>query len=170
MLNTFDFPEGKTLAKRSLPVAKAIAKLKERCRRHRIPIVYVNDNFGLWQADWKTIFEQCTEDDSPGRLIAKTLRPSADDLFVLKPKHSGFYCTNLEPLLRDLGVSKLILTGIAGDICVLFTAHDAHMREFDLAIPRDCVACNTTQGDRFLQHQLKATLKFPTPLSSQLRL
>ncbi|HEX8338623.1 MAG TPA: isochorismatase family cysteine hydrolase, partial [Pyrinomonadaceae bacterium] len=68
------------------------------------------------------------------------LRPDDDDYFVLKPKHSGFFSTTLDILLDYLQAKTLILTGLTGDICVLFTAHDAYMRDFNLVIPADCVA------------------------------
>ncbi len=170
MLNTFDFPEGKDLLKRTIPAARNIITLKKRCQKAKIPIIYVNDNFGKWYSDWKMIFKFCTQDTSLGREVAKLLKPQKEDYFVLKPKHSGFYSTNLEPLLRDLKVETLILTGIAGDICVLFTAHDAHMREYKILVPRDCVASNTAKGDRFLIHQLERTMKFAVPRSKNIHL
>jgi len=170
MLNTFDFPEGAALAKRSFVVAKNILRLKKRCLSAKVPVIYVNDNFKEWHSDWKQIYALCAKEKMHGQKIAELLKPSDDDLFVLKPKHSGFYSTNLEPLLQDLKVKKLILTGVAGNICVLFTAHDAHMREYDLIVPEDCVASNTNKDDRFLLHQLKNTLKFPTTKSTNIRL
>jgi nicotinamidase-related amidase len=170
MLNELKFPEGKLLEKRARPVARRIARLKERCKKAKIPVIYVNDNFGDWNADWKSIYQTSIQENCLGKSLARLLPPEEDDFFVLKPKHSGFYSTNLDPMLKDLGVKTLILTGIAGDICVLFTAHDAHMREYDLLIPHDCCASNTATGDRFLRHQFEKTLKFPTTISDRIRL
>jgi nicotinamidase-related amidase len=65
---------------------------------------------------------------------------TSDDYPVLKPRHSAFYGTPLEFLFDELGVRALIITGIAADNCVLFTAHDAYLRRLELWIPRDCVA------------------------------
>ena len=73
---------------------------------------------------------------SPGLRVSERLRPTARDYFVLKPKHSGFFDTTLDTLLEALHVRRLILSGIAGNICVLFTANDAHMREFTLIAAR----------------------------------
>ena len=64
------------------------------------------------------------------------LLPEKDDYFVLKPKHSAFYQTNLEILLNYLGVRTLIMTGMAADICVLFSANDAYMRDFRVSFLR----------------------------------
>jgi nicotinamidase-related amidase len=59
---------------------------------------------------------------------------------VLKPQRSGFYETPLSVLLASLEISRLIVTGFTTDICVLFTAHDAYMRGFDVLVPSDCTA------------------------------
>ena len=72
--------------------------------------------------------------------VASQLLPEYDDYFVLKAKHSGFRATPLDLLLRHLEARRLVITGLAADNCVLFTASDAYMREYELVIPRDCVA------------------------------
>ena len=106
-----------------------------------------------------------------GKPLATLLRPDAEDYFVLKPKHSGFYSTTLELLLQALGVHTLILTGIAGNICVLFTANDAYMRDYALVIPADCVTSNTVQENKsalhLMQHVLKADIRPSTELDLQ---
>ncbi len=169
MLNTLEFAEGRTLAKRALPVARNILNLKKRCQKHKIPVIYVNDNFGQWQSDWQGIFALCSHEKSLGKEMAEIIHPDPDDYFVPKAKHSGFYSTHLDPLLQDLKVQRLIITGIAGNICVLFTAHDAHMREYKILVPKDCVASNSKKDDNFLLHQLQHTLKFPVTESGRIR-
>jgi nicotinamidase-related amidase len=128
------------LAPHALAAARRIKELKERARRAGIPAIYVNDNFGRWRSDFKNLVDHVIADETRGRDIAMMLQPEDDDYFVLKPKHSGFYSTSLNLLLQHLGCDTLILCGWAADICVLFTATDAHMREYELVIPRDCVA------------------------------
>jgi nicotinamidase-related amidase len=103
-------------------------------------VVYVNDNFGQWHWDRSKIVQACLGPDSPGREMVRLIAPREGDYFVIKPQVSGFYATNLPVLLPKLGVTRLSITGIAADICVLFTAADAHMRAYDLWIPKDCVA------------------------------
>ena len=88
------------------------------------------------------------KDGVRGRALVEALVPEPDDYFVLKPKHSGFFSTTLDILLEYLGVKTVILTGVAGNICVLFTANDAYMRDFSLVVPRDCVASNTEEENR----------------------
>jgi nicotinamidase-related amidase len=109
-----------------------------RLRQAGVPAIYVNDNFGRWQSDFRKTLAYCN--DTRGRPIAEILHPQEDDYFVLKPMHSGFYSTTLDTLLAHLGARTLILTGMAADVCVLFTANDAYMRGFRLLVPPDAVA------------------------------
>jgi nicotinamidase-related amidase len=98
------------------------------------------------------------------------LRPRRQDYFVLKPKHSGFFSTTLDTLLEYLAVETVILAGIATNICVLFTANDAYMRDYRLFVPRDCVAANTWELSEGALQQIATVLKADTRPSSELRL
>lgn len=155
MLNTFEFPEAKLLHPAALRAARAVKRLKVRAKAAGVPVIYVNDNFGHWLSDWRTIFDLCTRPECLGKEIAELLRPDSDDYFILKPKHSGFHFTSLEVLLGQMKTRRLIITGVAGDICVLFTAHDAHMRDYEVIVPRDCVASNRAAANAFALRQLR---------------
>lgn len=134
-------------------MAHRLAALKQRAAHAGIPSVYVNDNFGKWRSDFRTLTRHCLEDAVRGAPIAALLQPSEDDYFVLKPKHSGFFATVLEVLLAYLRARTLILTGLTGDMCVLFTAQDAFLRDFHLYIPSDCVASRSEElNARALAH------------------
>lgn len=170
VINDLEFEEGEQLLEHALPMAKRIAALKERAREARIPIVYVNDNFGKWQSDFNKILRHCLEDNVRGKPLAEALKPQDDDYFVLKPKHSGFYSTTLDILLEYLKPRTLILTGVATNICVLFTANDAYMRDFNLVIPSDCVASNTTEENDYALGLMKQVLKAETRPSTELDL
>ena len=138
MINDLDFPEGSALLSELAGVAEVAATLIDAARASGVPIVFVNDNFGNWFGDRAAIIDHVRE--TPGAAILERLKLRDDDYFILKPQVSGFYATNLPVLLPRLGANRLILTGVAADICVLFTAADAHMREYDLWVPRDAVA------------------------------
>ena len=156
MINAFDFEGAQAMLPRALAAARAIATLKQGARRAGVPVVYVNDNFGRWRSDFREVLEHCLR--APGREIAALLRPDKDDYFVLKPKHSGFQYTTLDVLLDHLGCETLVLTGVAGNFCVLFTAHDAYMRDFHLVVPGDCIASATEDDDRYaLEHMADVT-------------
>jgi len=169
MINTLDFPEGKDLLKQALPISQNIAKLKARFKKKKLPVIYVNDNFDLWTSDWKAVYQICSAHTSLGQELAEVLKPDDDDYFVLKPKHSGFYLTPLEMLLDELKVNEIVITGVAGNICVLFTAHEAHMREYKVIVPRDTMASNTKRANDFALEQLSKGLGIATTPSARIR-
>jgi nicotinamidase-related amidase len=170
VINDLEFDGGEKLLPHALPMAKNIAALKKRAQTAEIPIVYVNDNFGKWQSDFNKLLKHCLEGDVRGKPLAEILRPDEDDYFVLKPKHSGFFSTTLDTLLEYLKARTLILTGVAANICVLFTANDAYMRDFNLVIPKDCVASNTTEENEHALRLMEQVLKADTTASSELDL
>ena len=166
VINDMSFPGSDRLVANALPAAKCIASLRDRARQKGLPVIYANDNFGRWRSDFREVIEHCLYDDVPGRPIAELLRPADEDYFVLKPKHSAFFATALDLLLEYLQVRRLVLAGFSGDACVYFTAHDAYMRDFDLAVPRDCTASISPDDNEhaldFMRRKLKADL---TPAS-----
>jgi nicotinamidase-related amidase len=153
--------------------AKAMATrlytLTQRARKAKIPVVYVNDNFGRWRSDFNQQVQHCLTDNVGGKLLVEKLRPERDDYFVLKPKHSGFYASGLDLLLRHLGAQTLIITGIAGDRCVLFTANDAYLRDFKIFVPSDCVISNTPRQNSDALNLMKRVLKADTRPSARIR-
>ncbi|HEU4931827.1 MAG TPA: isochorismatase family cysteine hydrolase [Pyrinomonadaceae bacterium] len=159
VINDLEFDEGDQLLETALPAARNIARLKQRAREAKVPIIYVNDNFGRWRSDFKMIVDRCLHSDVRGRPIAELLVPDEDDYFVLKPKHSGFFSTTLDLLLEYLGVRTLIVAGFAGNNCVLFTANDAYMRDYKLIIPADCTASNTPADNETALQQMSQVLK-----------
>ncbi len=170
VVNDFEFEGGEALLELALPVGGQIASLKARAKQHGIPAIYVNDNFGKWQSDLNKIVSHCMEDGVRGEPFVKLVLPDEQDYFVLKPKHSGFYCTSLDLLLKHLGARSLILTGIAGNNCVLFTANDAYMRDFKLFVPADCVVSQTKEENDYALKQMQQVLKADVRLWAELDL
>jgi nicotinamidase-related amidase len=169
VINDLAFENGEDLLKHALPAAHRLAELKRRAKAARVPVVYVNDNFGRWQSDFKKLLQHCLEEGVRGQPIAELLQPDEDDdYFVLKPKHSGFFSTTLDILLDYLQVKTLVVTGLTGDICVLFTASDAYMRDFNLFIPEDCVAsADPAENEHALEH-MRRVLKADTRPSTEI--
>jgi nicotinamidase-related amidase len=170
VINDLEFESGRDLLKHALPMARRIAALKRRAKEAGIPAIYVNDNFGRWQSDFNKLLKHCLENDVLGKPLAEMLRPAEDDYFVLKPKHSGFFSTTLDTLLEYLKARTLILTGVTADICVLFTANDAYMRDFNLIIPADCVASANEEENAHALELMKRVLKADTRASTELDL
>lgn len=146
MINCFDFEGAEALARRAANIVDPIRRLRDQAEHAGMPVIYVNDNFGEWHSERSRLIERAFgQGDSP----TAALRPNDEDYFVIKPQFSGFYATNLPVLLPKLGVDRLILTGLATDICVLFTAADAHMRDYRLWVPCDAVAAECDERGRW---------------------
>ncbi|RZA28382.1 MAG: cysteine hydrolase [Lysobacteraceae bacterium] len=143
MINLFDFEGGAVLRRDAERVAPAIARLKQRFHAAGAPVIHVNDNFMDWRADFRELVAVCSQPSSPGAAIARALAPTPEDYYILKPKHSAFLATPLAVLLAKLGVQRLVLTGLAADACILITAQEANMREYEVCIPSDGVAAQS---------------------------
>ena len=140
MINDMAFEGAEDIRPAAEAAADVIVRLRGEADRLKTPVIYVNDNYGQWHSDKSKLVAAFSAPDCPGHAIVERIAPRADDYFVIKPQVSAFYATNLPVLLPKLGVSRLVVTGIAADICILFTAADAHMREYDLWIPTNAVA------------------------------
>ena len=169
VINDLAFEGSEVLVARAEDMATRVSTLKRRATAAGIPVIYINDNFGQWRSDFRQTVAHCTSRSSPGRHVSQRLRPTARDYFVLKPKHSGFYDTTLDTLLDALRIRRVILTGIAGNICVLFTANDAYMRELKIIAPADCIVSNTPADNDYALRQIEVVLKGNVAASTQLR-
>ena len=163
VINDLEWPGGDAMLPYAIEMAERIAALKTRAVAHRVPTIYVNDNFGRWKSDFRAQVARCLDEHVRCRPLVERLRPTEDDYFVLKPMHSGFFGTTLEILLRHLGARTLVLTGIAANNCVLFTANDAYMHGYELVIPRDAVAANSRQEAEAALAHLRTVVKASTP-------
>ncbi|HEU5185406.1 MAG TPA: isochorismatase family cysteine hydrolase [Gemmatimonadaceae bacterium] len=170
VINALDFEHGVELLEQALPMAHRLAALKRRAAKAGIPAVYVNDNFGRWQSDLNQVLDHVLHDGVPGQPVAEILHPEKNDYFVLKPKHSGFFSTQLDILLDYLGARTLIVTGIQANICVLFTANDAYMRDYALVVPSDCVASTDPREAEHALEQMRIVLKAQVAPSTELDL
>ncbi len=168
VINDLEFDGGEDLLVHALPMARHLAALKRRAEAAGIPVIYANDNFGRWRSDFPVLVENCLTSDVRGRAIVELLVPDENDYFILKPKHSAFFQTNLELLLKNLGATRVILTGLAGDICVLFTANDAYMRDFRVSVPSDCIASESAENNRQVLILMARVLKAEVCLSTEI--
>ena len=157
MMNKMNFDGGEDLFNHSIEMVENLVALEKRVKKAGIPVIYVNDNFGQWQDNTQNIIDECLK--NRGKTVVEKILPEDNDYFIIKPKHSGFFGSQLDILLHKLGIDNLILTGIAGDICVLFTANDAYMREYNLFIPKDCIASELISDNENALHIMKRSLQ-----------
>jgi nicotinamidase-related amidase len=168
VINDLSFEGSESLIAQAESMANRLATFKRRAAAAGVVTIYVNDNFGQWRSDFRKTVAHCTARSSPGRRVSQRLRPTSRDYFVLKPKHSGFFDTTLDTLLETLRIRRVILTGIAGNICVLFTANDAYMRDLKLFVPADCIVSNTPAENDYTLRQIETVLKGNVTTSTRL--
>lgn len=170
MINDLDFDGGEQLRDAAEVAASRIVALRDEADAAGVPVIYVNDNFGHWHSERASIVAHCEREESRGRVLIAAIRPRDSDYFIVKPQFSGFYATNLPVLLPQLGVRRVILTGVAADICVLFTAADAHMREYDLWVPGDTVASESNAHCRWALEIMRHSMCAETGTTDELPL
>ena len=162
-INPLAFTRDGNFIARAARAGRRTARLKHRLKSAHVPVIYANDHFGGWTRDFTALVRECAESGVPGGPMAQLLAPEPDDYPVLKPRNSAFYGTPLEFLLDELGVRELVITGIAADNCVFFSASDAYLRGYKLWIPGDCVA-SIDDADRLaslahMRRVLKASVR-----------
>ena len=138
MLNAYDFEDAEALADNVRDALPNIRALIDRARSEDVPVIYVNDNYG----DWNSSAEELVETARRGRFpdLVDAIAPDDDVKFVIKGRHSIFYGTPMEHLLKELEVDRLVMAGQVTEQCVLYSALDAYVRDLEVAIPRDAVA------------------------------
>jgi nicotinamidase-related amidase len=170
MINDLEFPDAERLLEPAVAAARNTAALRTRCAERGIPVIYANDNFGRWRSDFRQLIDHVRNDGCRGKPLAELLHPGPDDYFVLKPKHSAFYATTLHTLLQYLGTKRIILAGLTTDMCVLFTANDAYMRDYQVYVPGDCVAQIPSPDNKQVLDYIERVLKADVTPSCDLHL
>jgi nicotinamidase-related amidase len=138
MLNPYQHEDADKLMRSVGEMLPNLSRLVDEARRTDTFTVYVNDNFGDWSAGRREISEHALRGAAP-ELIEPIVPPEGMP-FVVKARHSGFYQTQLEYMLRVEGIERLIMTGQVTEQCVLYSALDAYVRHFEVVVPRDAVA------------------------------
>lgn len=170
MVNRLDFPGSDQLRASAERAGANIRTLRDAADAATVPVIYANDNAGEWHLDRSGLIDHVERSGAGAQALLHRLKPRDEDFFVVKPQFSAFYATTLPALLPRLGASRLILTGVAADICVLFTAADAHMREYDLWVPADCVASEDDRRTEWALDIMRNSMGADTGTSRELPL
>ena len=137
MINSYDHPDGEKLAESVEKALPKMAELIKRAEDEDVQVIYVNDNFGAWNSNRDELVEQAMKQSKE---LIEPIAPKQDTAFVVKARHSIFFETPLEYLLRGNDIGRVVLVGQATEQCILYSALDAYIRHFAVAIPRDAVA------------------------------
>ena len=144
-INPLQFVGAEDIAPCALAAAKMTLRLKRRLARDGVPAVYANDNYGLWRSDFRDLLVRCQALGGVAGEIARLLAPGPRDLTILKPRHSAFYATPLDLLLAQMKARRLVVCGLAADMCVQVTASDAFLRGYKVWAPADCTAAESAE-------------------------
>jgi nicotinamidase-related amidase len=155
-INPLNFPGAELLTPPALRAARATARLKQRLAEEDVPAIYANDHYGTWHAEFSDVLRACQALPGPRGQIARLLAPAPQDLTILKPRHSAFFATPLDLLLREMGARQLIIVGLATDMCVQLTTMEAYMHGYSAWVPSDCTAAESPQAKQgALRHMAK---------------
>lgn len=157
MINNFDFDGADELLPKAEKAAERLAVLKVAAKTHDVPIIYVNDNYGHWDSDFRSTVRRAQQ--GKGRRIAELLEPVPGDYSVVKPRNSGFFATPLAILLEHLSVERTVLGGIATNLCVLHTVRDACLHGFKVTVVEDGVAAEDDDSNDFTLRQMEKFLR-----------
>ncbi|HEX3731889.1 MAG TPA: isochorismatase family cysteine hydrolase [Mycobacteriales bacterium] len=139
MFNSYRHADAEDLAASVGRIIEPLADIVRRARRRDdTDLIYVNDNYGDFTTDRDHIVRRALEGNR--RDLVAPIVPSSECKFLLKVRHSAFYSTSLDYLLRRLGASRVILAGQVTEQCILYSALDAYIRHFDVCVPTDAVA------------------------------
>ncbi|MFI6477670.1 cysteine hydrolase family protein [Nonomuraea sp. NPDC050663] len=139
MLNSYDHDDADLLAKSVEEVVGPMAALiRQAEERDDVELVYVNDNHGDFTAGPAELTRRALEGRRPD--LVEPIVPPEGCPFLPKVRHSAFFGTSLEYLLHRKRVDTVVLAGQVTEQCVLYSALDAYVREFDVRVAADCVA------------------------------
>jgi len=142
--------------RRIIPNIKA---LLEDARRKGLPLVFTQDWHSPEDDEFAVWGRHCVEYTRGAELIDELAEVEERAFVVRKTRYTAFFETELEAHLRKKGIKKLIIVGVATNICVLHTAIDASLRGFEIIIPEDCVAALSDYGQEYSLYHIKNVLK-----------
>jgi nicotinamidase-related amidase len=139
MLNAYQHPDAELLIPNVEKMMEPIGHILQCARDHDdVDLIYVNDNYGDFTADFSDLIDAALRGDRPD--LVEPILPGKGCRMMPKVRHSAFYSTPLEYLLGRLGTKRLILTGQVTEQCVLYSALDAYVRHYQVLVPTDAVA------------------------------
>lgn len=134
------------------PINREIKKFREE----GAPIIFVCDAHDEDDREFLAWPKHAIDGTKGAEVIDELDRQK--DTVVKKKRYSAFYNTELDRILREMGVDTLVLTGVLTDICVMHTAADAAMRNYKVIVPEDCVKSITKEAHDWAIRHMKDIL------------
>jgi nicotinamidase-related amidase len=160
MLNPYDHEDSETLAEQVKSRIEPLRTLIDATMDSEADLVYVNDNYEDFTATSKDLGENAMRGRHPE--LVEPILPPEGSLFIQKVRHSAFYSTSLDHLLRARDIDTIVLAGQVTEQCILYSALDAYVRGFEVRVPSDAVApIDPELGDaalRMMERNMRAQL------------
>jgi nicotinamidase-related amidase len=148
-----DFVTGALRCDRAAAILPKTAELIEAARQKGVPVIYSNDAH-LKGIDNETVYwGDHAIAGTPGAAVVPELEPKEGDYIVPKRRYSGFFGTDMDVLLRELGIDTVIMTGLHTHMCVRHTAADAFQYGYKIRVAKDAT-------DSFTQEDYDSGLKY----------
>jgi nicotinamidase-related amidase len=138
MLNTYEHEDAEPLMESVRTSLPAMRRLLDAAREREVFTAYVNDHHGEWTANRRRLSEEALAGPHPE--LVEPIVPADDLPFIIKARHSIFYGTQVEYMLRQEQIERIVLIGQVTEQCILYSALDAYVRHFDVVVPPDAVA------------------------------
>ena len=138
MLNRYEHEDAEPLVESVRAQLPGMQRLLDAARERGVFTAYVNDHYGDWTADRERLTEHALA--GPHAELVEPIAPAADLPFIIKARHSIFYGTQVEYMLRQEDIQRIVLVGQVTEQCILYSALDAYVRHFDVAVPPEAVA------------------------------
>jgi nicotinamidase-related amidase len=140
VINDFRHEDGERLLAGFTQRIAGIEDALGRARAADAPVVYANDNWGVWDGDATRLVEEAVTHGLGGELVRR-IAPRSGDRFVVKPRYSAFDSTPLGLILEELDLGALALAGGATEMCVAQSAIAAQQLGYDVVVlPAACAS------------------------------
>lgn len=127
-----------------------------KAKEENVPIFYICDSHSRDDLEFKMFHPHCIEGTEESELVDEFKGISGE--MIKKNRYSGFFNTNLDSKLKEMGIKKLEVIGVATDICVLHTVADARNRDYEVEVIEDLVGSFNKEAHDFALKHIKRVL------------
>ncbi|MBQ0115332.1 MAG: cysteine hydrolase [Bacteroidales bacterium] len=135
MLN--DFVTGALACDRGKAIVPATARLLDAARAAGVPVIFCNDAHIKGIDRELKLWGDHAIAGTPGAEVIPELKVCDKDYTVPKRRYSGFFQTDLDILLKELGVQTVVMTGLHAHMCVRHTSADAYCLGYDVVVAKE---------------------------------
>ncbi|MDR3271445.1 MAG: cysteine hydrolase [Peptococcaceae bacterium] len=152
MQNDFCLPDAPFRVQAGLRTIPKIQQALTACRQHHLPVMHIIRQYRADGSDTDLVryfpFQQANGafvPGSPGAEIVEALQPLSGERIVVKPRWSAFFQTELDLILRRLGILQVVITGVQTPNCIRATAYDALSLDYEAIVLTDATGANSEE-------------------------